>query len=70
MNTITVPTQGMNFASFAPTIEKRLTALAPILQADASYVSQTVTITYDDARLGEDNARARQGLRIRVRRAP
>src|SRR5262249_20435983 len=49
---------GLNFATCARAIEKRLGALASITQVDASYVSQTVTITYDETRLSENVLRA------------
>src|SRR5262249_37042992 len=58
MKTITLPVQGLNFAGCARSIEKPRGALAPIMQTDASYVSQTVTVTYDEARLSEDELRA------------
>src|SRR5262245_16489609 len=58
MRTITLPVQGLNFATCARSIEKRLDALAPITRVNASYVSQTVTITYDETRLSEHALRA------------
>jgi Cu2+-exporting ATPase len=57
MQTITLPVQGLNFATCAAIIEKRLGALAPVSTVDASYVSQTVTITYDEGRMREDTLR-------------
>src|SRR6266702_3240513 len=53
MRTVTLPVKGLNFAGCAREIEKNLSKLTPIAQVEASYVSQTVTITYDETRLGE-----------------
>src|SRR2546421_5182194 len=53
METVTLPVKGLNFAGCARAIEKKLGKLAPIALVAASYVSQTVTITYDEARLSE-----------------
>ncbi len=47
MRTVTLPVKGLNFAGCAREIEKNLGKLAPIAHVEASYVSQTVTITYD-----------------------
>jgi Cu2+-exporting ATPase len=58
MRTITVPVAGLNFAGCARSIEKRLGALEPITRVDASYVTQTATIEYDDTRLTDDSVRA------------
>ncbi|HEY6409881.1 MAG TPA: heavy-metal-associated domain-containing protein [Ktedonobacteraceae bacterium] len=57
MNTVTLPVKGLNFAGCAREIEKNLSKLEPIAQVEASYVSQTVTITYDETRLGEAQLR-------------
>jgi P-type Cu2+ transporter len=57
METITLPVKGLNFATCAPAIEKRLGGLAPIARVNASYVSQTVTVTYDERRMSEDELR-------------
>src|SRR6266446_7121 len=57
METVTLPIKGLNFAGCAREIEKHLGKLAPIAQVHASYVSQTVTITYDETRLGEAQLR-------------
>lgn len=54
MRTVTLPVEGLNFATCARSIEKRLGALAAIKQVDASYVSQTVTVTFDETHIGED----------------
>src|SRR5438270_9961521 len=48
MKTVTVPVKGLNFAGCGREIEKQLGKLAPIRSADASYVTQTATITYDE----------------------
>src|SRR5216684_473935 len=53
METVTLPVKGLNFAGCAREIEKNLAKLAPIALVAASYVSQTVTITYDETRLSE-----------------
>src|SRR5436305_10299620 len=57
MRTVTLPVKGLNFAGCASEIEKNLRKLEPIAQVEASYVSQTVTITYDETRLGEAQLR-------------
>ncbi len=57
METVTLPVKGLNFAGCAREIEKHLGELAPIAHVEASYVSQTVTITYDETRLGEAQLR-------------
>src|SRR5258708_1642080 len=58
MKTMTAPVQGMNFATCATSIEKRLGALPAISEVNASYATQTVTITYDEHRLDEGTLRA------------
>ncbi len=57
MRTVTLPVKGLNFAGCAREIEKNLRKLEPIAQVEASYVSQTVTITYDETWLGEAELR-------------
>src|SRR5437588_8497277 len=57
MRTVTLPVKGLNFAGCASEIEKNLRKLEPIAQLEASHVSQTVTITYDETRLGEAQLR-------------
>src|SRR5207248_7214784 len=57
MKTVTLPVKGLNFAGCAREIEKHLGKFAPIAQVEASYVSQTVTITYDETRLDEAQLR-------------
>ncbi len=53
MRTATLPVKGMNFAGCAREIEKNLSKLDSIAQVEASYVSQTVTVTYDETRLSD-----------------
>lgn len=48
MKTITFPVKGLNVAGCAREIEKRLGNQDGISQVEASYVTQTVTITFDD----------------------
>ena len=57
MNTVTLPVKGLNFAGCAREIEKNLGKLEPIEQVEASYVSQSVTITYDEGVLSEAQLR-------------
>ena len=57
MNTVTLPVKGLNFAGCAREIEKHLGKLEPIQQVEASYVSQTVTFTYDETKLSEAQLR-------------
>src|SRR5947209_9882113 len=57
MRTVTLTVKWINFAGCASEIEKNLRKLEPIAQLEASYVSQTVTITYDETRLGESELR-------------
>jgi Cu2+-exporting ATPase len=57
MRTVTLPVKGLNFAGCAREIEKNLGKLAPIQQVEASYVSQTVTVTYDEGQLAEPQLR-------------
>lgn len=59
MKTVTLPVKGLNFAGCAREIEKQLEKLEPITQVEASYVSQTVTITYNEAHLSEEALRER-----------
>src|SRR5438552_14973938 len=53
MRTVTLPVKGLNFAGCAREIEKHLGKLEPIKLVEASYVSQTATITYDEMKLSE-----------------
>ncbi len=46
MKTVTLPVKGLNFAGCAPEIEKHLRNLPAIAKVEASYVTQTTTITY------------------------
>jgi Cu2+-exporting ATPase len=57
MRNVTLPVKGLNFAWCAREIEKNLSKLEPIAQVEASYVLQTVMVTYDEARLGEAELR-------------
>src|SRR6266568_8123876 len=57
MRTVTLPVKGLNFAGCAREIEKNLSKLTPIALVEASYVSQTATITYDETRLSEAELR-------------
>jgi P-type Cu2+ transporter len=57
MKTVTVQVKGLNFAGCGREIEKRLGQLAPILAVEASYVTQTATITYDDTQMTEAQLR-------------
>src|SRR5438132_9474841 len=57
MKTATLPVKGLNFAGCAREIEKHLSKLDGIVQVEASYVSQTVTVTYDENRLSETQLR-------------
>jgi len=57
MKTVTVPVKGLNFAGCGREIEKRLGKLVLIRVVEASYVSQTVTITYDDTQMTEAQLR-------------
>ena len=57
METVTLPVKGLNFAGCACEIEKSLGKLEPITKVDASYVTQTATITYDETRLSEAQLR-------------
>ncbi len=53
MKTATLPVKGLNFAGCAREIEKNLGKHDGIAQVEASYVSQTVTVTYDENRLSD-----------------
>jgi Cu2+-exporting ATPase len=57
MITATLPVKGLNFAGCAREIEKHLSKLDGIAQVEASYVSQTVTVTYDENRLTDAQLR-------------
>ena len=59
MKTITLPVKGLNFAGCAPEIEKNPGKQASIEKVEASYVTQTVTITYDETKLSEEQLRDR-----------
>jgi Cu2+-exporting ATPase len=57
VNTITVPVYGLNFASCGQTIERRLRLLPGVMRVDANYVTQTVTVTFDERHLSEETVR-------------
>jgi copper chaperone CopZ len=57
MKTVTLPIQGLDFATCVRAIEKRLAALGAVTSAEASYASRTVTVTYDERRVSEDTRR-------------
>src|SRR6266704_2044434 len=57
MITATLPVKGLNFAGCAREIEKNLNKLDAIAEVEASYVSQTVTVTYDENRLSDTQLR-------------
>jgi Cu2+-exporting ATPase len=57
MTTITVPVEGLNFAGCAHGIEKHLGTFQAIQRVDASYVTQTVTITFDESQITEAHVR-------------
>jgi P-type Cu2+ transporter len=57
MRTVTLPVKGLNFAGCAREIEKHLGKQEPIKQVEASYISQMVTISYDETKLNEAQLR-------------
>ena len=57
MRTITLPVRGMNVATCASGIEKRLNALQGVAAVDASYVTQTVSVTFDERHISEETLR-------------
>src|SRR5258708_36392216 len=57
MRTGTLPVGGVNFAGCARGIEKHLGTIQGITRVEASYVSQTVTLTYDEGRIREETLR-------------
>lgn len=58
MKTVTVPIKGLNFAGCTYDLEKGLGKLEPIKEVEASYATQTATITYDETRLSEAQLQA------------
>jgi copper chaperone CopZ len=50
---MTLPVKGMNFAGCAPETEKQPGQVAGIREVAASSVSQTVTVTYEEATVNE-----------------
>ena len=57
VKTITVPVEGLNFASCAQSIEKRLGTFSGVREVAASYVTQTATITFDERVMSETTIR-------------
>jgi Cu2+-exporting ATPase len=53
VKTITVPVEGLNFASCAQSIEKRVGSFSGVREVAASYVTQTVSITFDEREVSE-----------------
>src|SRR6516162_10858405 len=53
LKTATLPVKSLNFAGCAREIEKNLSKLDGIAQVEASYVSQSVTVTFDETRLSD-----------------
>jgi Cu2+-exporting ATPase len=53
LKTATLPVKGLNFAGCAREIEKNLSKLDGIALVEASYVTQTVTVTFDETRLSD-----------------
>jgi Cu2+-exporting ATPase len=58
LNTITVPVYGLNFATCGQTIERRLRELPGVMRVDANYVTQTVTVTFDEHQMSEEVVRS------------
>jgi Cu2+-exporting ATPase len=58
MKTVTLPVKGLNVAGCSREIEKSLSKLEPITKVEASYVTQTATITYDETKLSEEHLKA------------
>ena len=57
MTTATLPVKGSTLAGCAREIEKNLSKLDGIAQVEANDVSQTLTVTYNETRLGEAQLR-------------
>jgi Cu2+-exporting ATPase len=57
VKTITVPVEGLNFASCAQSIEKRLETFSGVREVAASYVTQTATLTFDERVMSETTLR-------------
>ena len=57
MKTITAPVYGLNFATCGQIIERRLSAMPGVSRAEVSYVTQTVTIAFDEGRVREEDLR-------------
>jgi Cu2+-exporting ATPase len=57
VKTITMPVEGLNFASCAQSIEKRISGFSGVQGVDASYVTQTTTVTFDEGTISEATIR-------------
>jgi Cu2+-exporting ATPase len=57
VRTVTLPVQGLNFATCAAIIEKRLSVIEAVSAVDASYASQTVSVTFDERHLSVETLR-------------
>jgi Cu2+-exporting ATPase len=57
MKTVIIPVKGLNFAGCAREIEKRLGQVEGITRAEASYVTQTATVTFQENKIGEAGLR-------------
>ncbi len=53
MKTVTIPIKGFNIAGCVHELEKSLGKRESITQVEASYATQTATITYDETKLSE-----------------
>jgi len=58
MKTVTVPIKGFNVAGCVSELEKSLSKREAITQVEASYATQTATITYDETRLSKGQLEA------------
>ncbi len=58
MKTVTIPVRGLDSAGCAVAIEKRLATIPSIASAEASSVTNSATITFDDTRIDVDTLRA------------
>ncbi|MBN9391064.1 MAG: copper-translocating P-type ATPase [Chloroflexi bacterium] len=57
MKTVTIPVKGLNFAGCAREIEKRLDQVEGITRVEASYVTQTATISFQENKVDETRLR-------------
>ena len=58
VKTISLPVFGLNNATCGQIIERRVGALPGVTRVDASYVTQSVTIAYDERQINEQTLRA------------